>query len=166
LHDRGDDEAADHQGVEEDRHGQTEPELLQEPLGAEQEATADHHHDRRHGGDHPPGGGQALPVGAWCVADLLPLLVHAGEQEHPIVHREPEHDGEDHHRDERLDRPRLHAEHALLEHQRDGPQARATLSRLSSAAFSRMSSDRKTASSSSSARAATRRRAAATRCAR
>src|SRR5512132_4623829 len=57
LHDRGNDEAADHQGVEEDGNGQAEAELLQEPLGAEQEPTEDHHHDRRGGGDHPPGGG-------------------------------------------------------------------------------------------------------------
>src|SRR5512132_2319509 len=63
LHDRGNDEAADHQGVEEDGHGQAEAELLQEPLRAEQEPAEDHDHDRRRGGDHPPGGGQALANG-------------------------------------------------------------------------------------------------------
>ena len=51
-----------------------------------------------------------------------PLLVHAADQEHLVVHREPEQDREHHHRQERLDRPGADAERpgeeALLEDQR------------------------------------------------
>ena len=40
-----------------------------------------------------------------AVAGARPLLLHAGEEEHLVVHRQAEHDGEEHHRRERLDGP-------------------------------------------------------------
>ena len=69
-----------------------------------------HHHDRRRRGDHPAGGSQAVAHRVVRVAAVLPLLVHAREQEHLVVHGQPEDDREQHHRQERLDRPRLDPE--------------------------------------------------------
>ena len=43
---------------------------------------------------------------------MLPLLVDAGDEEDFVVHRETEHDREDHHGDERIDRSGLDAERA------------------------------------------------------
>ena len=58
-----------------------------------------------------------------AVAGAVPLLPHAGEQEHLVVHRQAEDDGEQHHRHPRLDRRRLHAgevaEPAPLEQRHD-----------------------------------------------
>ena len=44
-----------------------------------------------------------------AVAGAAPLLTDPGEEEHLVVHREAEHDREQHHRDPRVDRPRCHA---------------------------------------------------------
>ena len=41
----------------------------------------------------------------WLSPVRSPLLLDAGEEEHLVVHREAEHDGEHHHRHERLDGP-------------------------------------------------------------
>ena len=46
------------------------------------------------------------------VAAVLPLLVDAGDEEDLVVHREAEHDCEDHDGDERIDRSGLDAERA------------------------------------------------------
>ena len=62
------------------------------------------------------------PVGhrGAAVAGAVPLLPDPGEQEHLVVHRQAEHDGEQHHRHERLDRGALDVEQAAapapLEH--------------------------------------------------
>ena len=52
------------------------------------------------------------PVAAWPMRTecrlsrgVHPLLVHAADQEHLVVHRQAEQDREHHHRQERLDRP-------------------------------------------------------------
>ena len=42
-----------------------------------------------------------------AVAGAVVLLLDPGEEEHLVVHREAEHDGEEHHRRERLDGPGL-----------------------------------------------------------
>ena len=60
------------------------------------------------------------------VASSLPLLVHAGDEEDLVVHREAEHDREREHRDERVDRAGLGSEQsrapAALEHGLDDPE--------------------------------------------
>ena len=76
------------------------------------------------------------PVAAWPIRTewplssvLHPLLVHAADQEHLVVHREPEQDREHHHRQERLDRPgpdpERPGEEALLEDEGDDAERRA-----------------------------------------
>ena len=45
-----------------------------------------------------------LRTASRVVPGLQPLLVDAGDEEDLVVHRQPEEDGEQHHREERLDR--------------------------------------------------------------
>ena len=60
-----------------------------------------------------PGGGQAVAHGDPVVPGLEPFLVDAGDEEHLVVHGQAEEDGEQHHRQERLDGAGpVHAEEA------------------------------------------------------
>ena len=54
--------------------------------------------------DHPGGAADPERDAAVRVAGRDPGLVHPGEQEDLVVHRQPEHDGEHQHRHERRDR--------------------------------------------------------------
>ena len=59
-------------------------------------------------------GRQPVHDGDRVVLGSVVLLADAGEEEHLVVHREPEHDGEHEHRHPRLDRPGLvHPDHLL-----------------------------------------------------
>ena len=87
-----------------------------------------------------------------AVAD--PLLADARDQEHLVVHREAEHDREHEHRDPRLDRALLHAEHARRaspswKTATVTPSAPPMLSRFISAAWIGITSERKITNSSS-----------------
>ena len=55
-------------------------------------------------GDHACGGGETVGDGGRVVVGAVVLLLHAGQEEHLVVHREAEHDREQHHRRPRLDR--------------------------------------------------------------
>ncbi len=85
------------------------PIIFMRPLELEHEAAEDDDHDRGRGGDDLGRGGQAVGDRRAAVAGAVPLLADPGEQEHLVVHRQAEHDGEQHHRHPRLDRARLHA---------------------------------------------------------
>ena len=78
---------------------------------AANEAKTDDHH---RGGRRDDAAGVGQPFAHRCarVAAVLPLLVDAGDEEDLVVHREPEHDREDHHGDEGVDRSGLDAEEA------------------------------------------------------
>ncbi len=105
LHGRGHEHDADERRVDEDRRRETDPEELDHPDVAQHEASEDAHHDRRRRGDHASGRGQAVGDGEAVVTGSVVLLPNARQQEDLVVHREPEHDREQHHRDERLDGP-------------------------------------------------------------
>ena len=109
---RGQQQAADDERVEEHGAGEAQAELLDDAVFAEHEREEHAHHDRRGGGHHAPGQRQALGDRARVFAGVRPALVDARDQEHLVVHRQAEHDREQHHRDERLDRPLLDAEQA------------------------------------------------------
>jgi hypothetical protein len=108
--------------------GEAEPEELDRAVGLEQEAPEDEDHDRSGGGDDPGGAGEAVGHRVVAVVGPVPLLLDPGQQEDLVVHREPEHDGEEHHRHERLDRCRLDAAQVAqpppLEHRHDDPVGR------------------------------------------
>ena len=88
-----------------DGDGQPRAEQLDDAVVLEHEAAEDHDHDRRGRGDDPRRGGQTVGHGVHRVAGLVVLLLDAGEEEDLVVHGQAEHDGEEHHRDERLDGP-------------------------------------------------------------
>src|SRR5664280_454270 len=120
-HQRRDHGHPDDEGVDQDAPGQPEPELLDHPLTAQDERAEYQDHDQCGGGDGLSGGGQALADRLPVVPRPQPLLLDAGDQKDLVVHRQAEQDGEEHHRQERLDRTRLaHLEHrcqpAPLEH--------------------------------------------------
>jgi hypothetical protein len=94
------------------KHGDGEPESEELDLAdvLEHERPEDHDHDRRGGRDDPCGRGQAVGHRGRRVAGAVVLLADAGEHEHLVVHRQSEHDGEEHEGDERVDRPGLDAE--------------------------------------------------------
>ena len=83
------------------------PKSLIDAIVAEHEAAEHADHDRGGGGDDPGGGGEAVGDRVGVVAGAVVLLLDAGEEEHLVVHREAEHDREEHHRRPRLDRPGL-----------------------------------------------------------
>ena len=80
------------------------------PVVLEHERAEHDHHDGGGGGDDPCGRGEAVGHGAGGVAGLVVLLANPREQEDLVVHREPEHDGEQHQRQHRLDRPAVDAD--------------------------------------------------------
>ena len=121
VHEGGDQQAADDQGVDEDGEAEAEAEFLQDPLAAEQERPEDQDHDAGRGRDDlaalglaggdrlvvAPGGpaakGGQLTVGR--VVQVVPFLLDPADQVHLVVHGQPEQHGEQQDRDERVDRP-------------------------------------------------------------
>ena len=95
---------AQDEGVHQDGAPQANAELGDDALSAEGEGREDADHDERGGRDDPPGVGLA-PVDRLGVAPgVQPLLVHARDEEHLVVHREAEEYCDHDHRKERLDR--------------------------------------------------------------
>ena len=88
-----------------DRHA--EAEQLQRAVVAEHEGAEHAHHDQRRGGDDPRRDGEAVGDGGGVVAGAVVLLLHPRQEEHLVVHRQAEHDREQHHRRPRLDRAGL-----------------------------------------------------------
>ena len=97
------DQHAHDQDVDEDRQAEPDPEHLPDDVGLGREGEEHRGHDQtgeqhdladpRHAVDH---------AGPWRVA-LVVGLVHSREQEHVVVHAQPEQDREHHHRQERHD---------------------------------------------------------------
>ena len=85
--------------------GESDAELLDDPLPTEDEGTEHEDHDERRRGDRLAGGRQAVAHGDPVVARLDVLLVDPGDEEDLVVHGQPEEDGEQHHGQERLYRP-------------------------------------------------------------
>jgi hypothetical protein len=59
VHQRGHQQAADDQGVDQDGEAEREAELLEDPVAAEQERPEDQDHDAGRAGDDPAAVGQA-----------------------------------------------------------------------------------------------------------
>ena len=105
----------------EDGEREPEAEFLQDPVAAEEERPEDHDHDAGGGRDDPPllawpsgdglvvaqGGlaGQGGQLAGLGVVQVVPFLLHPADQEHLVVHGQPEEHGEQEDRDERVDRP-------------------------------------------------------------
>ncbi len=107
LHRRGNEQHADERGVDQDRARQAQAEQLDGPKIFQHEAAKDDDHDQRCGGNDPCRRGQSVSNGVGGIASPVVLLLHTGEKEDLVVHREPEQDREQHHGDERFDRTRL-----------------------------------------------------------
>ena len=103
----GHDHHPDERGVDEDRAREPDAEQLDDDVVAEHERQEERAHDRGGGGDDARGGRQAVGDGLGVVAGAQVLLADPRQQEHLVVHREPEQDREHHDRQERLDRPFL-----------------------------------------------------------
>jgi hypothetical protein len=93
-HRGGHEDHPDQGGVDEDRGGQADAHHLQDEVALGGEAEEDGDHDQRCCGDEPSGRGQARHDAATGVAGAQPLLPHPREQEHLVVHRQPERHGE------------------------------------------------------------------------
>src|SRR4051794_24421225 len=87
LHRRRHEQHAYHGGIDEDRHGQPETELLDHALVAEHERAEHGHHDQRGGGDDPRRCRQSVRHREAVVAGAVVLLLDAREEEHFVVHR-------------------------------------------------------------------------------
>ncbi|MEH3054619.1 MAG: hypothetical protein PGN13_11545 [Patulibacter minatonensis] len=104
LHERRHEEEPDHRRVDEDRAREADADQLQEHLVVEREGPEHGDHDRGGGRDHAGGGGEALRHRARRIAMRGVELADAADEEHLVVHREPEQDREHQHRDEGWDR--------------------------------------------------------------
>ena len=91
---------------DQDRRGQADAELLDGRVAVEDEAGEDRDHDRRRRGDDLAGPGEAVDDGLARRLAVVDLLAHAADEEHLVVHREPEQDREHHHRHVGDDRDR------------------------------------------------------------
>ena len=103
AHGGGDEQQADERRVECERDGDAEAHLLEGDELAGGEAGEDDDDDRRGAGDQARGGGHAVDDRAGGVAGRAPALVDAAEQEHLVVHREPEQHAEQEDRDPGVD---------------------------------------------------------------
>ena len=127
MHDRRDQHGADEQGVDEDRDGHAQADHLDGAVGGDHERGEDHDHDGGRGADGPAGDRLADPDGGVVIPQPQPFLVHAADQEHLVVHGEPEEHREHQDRHQRGDRPGVGhpdqpVEPAELEHRDDDPE--------------------------------------------
>src|SRR5712691_6650707 len=112
LEHRGHEDAANDDRVEEDGGRHCDSEELEDAVVAGGKGGEDDDHHRGRGGDDAAGVGEPFAHRRARVAAVLPLLVDTGDEEDLVVHREPEHDCEDYHGDEGVDRPGLDADEA------------------------------------------------------
>ena len=117
AHRRRHEDHAHERGVEEHGDGEADAEQLAVRVVAEDEGAEHADHDQRGRGDHPCGARQAAHHGFVVVAGGDVLLADPGQEEHLVVHREPEEDGEHDQRQERVDRHR-----AVQPDERSSPQ--------------------------------------------
>src|ERR1700689_2886419 len=94
VHQGGDEEGAQEEGVEQDRGGQAEADLADDLLAGEDERAEYQDHDGGGGDDDAAGCGLAGSDGLVVVAGGGPFLADAGDQEYLVVHGQAEQDGE------------------------------------------------------------------------
>src|SRR5712691_2083821 len=82
-------------GVDEDRDGEAEAELLQSRDPSVDEARESSDHDDRGRGDDPPRALEPVGDGVGVVEPGIPPLSYARDKEDLVVHREPEQQGEE-----------------------------------------------------------------------
>ncbi len=107
LHRCRDENDTDDGGIDEDRGRQAETEHLDERIVAEDETAEHRDHDQGGRGDDPGGRCEAADHRLVAVTRGEELLANTAEQEHLVVHRQAEEDGEHEHRHERHDRDRF-----------------------------------------------------------
>src|SRR5690606_6140034 len=120
-HDRGQQDGAHQGGVEEDRDGEADTELLEVLHGQGAEDREDGDHDESGAGDDPGGGADAVGDRGAVVDALVVGLADPGDHEDVVVHRQSEQDDEDEQRHPGLDgadgcRADQFVAPALLEH--------------------------------------------------
>ena len=103
LHARRDEHGADDRGVDEEGDGDAEAHLLEHDQVAGGEAAEDGDDDQRGAGDQPRGRADAEGDSTRGVTGLRVALLDPAQQEHLVVHREAEEDGEEEERHPRLD---------------------------------------------------------------
>src|SRR5262249_38051289 len=86
--------APDDGGVQYDGDGQADAELFDGGVAVEDEAAEHEHHDRGGGGDHDGAGDQPRDDRAGVVLALVDVPFDPADDEHLVVHRQPEQDRE------------------------------------------------------------------------
>ena len=107
LHRRRHEDRADDRRVEQDRRREPEAELLQPDEAARDEPGERRDHDDRRGRDDASRVLEAVRDRRLVVVAAVPLLADPREQEHLVVHRQPEEEREQEDRDPRVDLGRL-----------------------------------------------------------
>src|SRR5262245_20939809 len=102
-HSAGNQQGSNDRDVDEDRHGESEPELLEPHDRAGDEAHEGREHDQPGRRDDATRLGEAEGDGPHVVVRRVPLLAHTAHEEDLVVHRATEDHGEDEHRDPTLD---------------------------------------------------------------
>jgi hypothetical protein len=119
LHRGGHEQRPDDRGVDEDRERQADTHRLDVERPAGGERPEDHADEQRRRRDDPARALQTVGDRGVVVAGAVPLLLDAGQQEHLVVHREPEDEHEQQQRRREVQRAgEEHGQHA------DGRQQR------------------------------------------
>src|SRR5205823_2453899 len=116
LHHGGQEQGPDDGGVEKYGDSQADAHLLELDHGQRGEGEEDEHHDHGGGGDDPGGGLNTLRHGHLGLAGAVVALPDPAEDEHVVVHGQPEH----HHEQEQR-QPARHRVHAGEAEQRLPP---------------------------------------------
>ena len=119
LHRRGHDHGADDGRVDEERDGDPEAHLLEHDQVAPGKAGEDRDYDQRRPGDQTCRRADAEGDRVVVVAGLRVALANPAEQEHLVVHREAEEDGEEEERHPGLDDVDLLEAEELVAHALD-----------------------------------------------
>src|SRR5438552_5821931 len=90
AHGGGDQDEPHERGIERKGNGDAEAHLLEGDELARGEPDEHDDDDRRRASDEPSGRGDAMNDRVARVSSLAPTLMDAAEQEHLVVHREPE----------------------------------------------------------------------------
>jgi hypothetical protein len=94
VHEGGDEDSAQEEGVEQDRSGQTHADFADGLLTGQDKGAEHEDHDGGGGDDDPAGGGLAGADRPAVVAGGGPFLADPGDQEDLVVHGQAEQDRE------------------------------------------------------------------------